>query len=302
MRARRQDRGRPPSLTPAARSLSSLCGIQTPEPTRASTARSANDIHRHDRARLVRHRVAHRGRVPPERARTDRCVGRPVRPRRRPWEKNRIVSRIDREVALALKLADDPVVRQWSWRKTTPACGCSRSKSWKLPPRLLRPQLLHRPARVAALLHPHGDGCSRGAAASRPRPARAQPTRVTSPRCATSRASPSMSTTTGSSGARRSGSTAVLRDEAGRKIGLCGNGLRHTDFTRTVVRSPGNTSTTILVDGRGIIQPTRTSHTCWRTPRRRGDGKATVYDQLGRAGDAGRCGRPQRAVGPAVSR
>jgi len=35
-------------------------------------------------------------------------------------EKNRVLSRIDREVALALKLADDPVVKQWAVREEDP--------------------------------------------------------------------------------------------------------------------------------------------------------------------------------------
>jgi len=35
-------------------------------------------------------------------------------------EKNRVLSRIDREVALALKLADDPVVKQWAVREDDP--------------------------------------------------------------------------------------------------------------------------------------------------------------------------------------
>jgi sigma-B regulation protein RsbU (phosphoserine phosphatase) len=60
-------------------------------------------------------------------------------------QKNRVLSRVERQVALALKLADDPIVTCWAAAENDARLrSLAMEQTGKLQARLYRSQLLHR--------------------------------------------------------------------------------------------------------------------------------------------------------------
>ncbi|HEY9594161.1 MAG TPA: SpoIIE family protein phosphatase [Spirochaetia bacterium] len=208
-------------------------------------------------------------------------------------ERNRILSRIDREVALSLKLADDPVVKRWvmaegdgrlralaldeleSYRRAF------TDHSWFLAPLASR----HYYIRTATA----APGSLQITTLDPAAPADAW-------YFATIRDVESFALNVDYDRLIRATKVwinVIMRDEAGAKIALCGTGFDISDFLKTVVRNPDTNSTTILVDEQGVIQA-HPNEEYVRRNAEAGQGKAklTIYDLVTRPDD----GRRLRAV------
>jgi phosphoserine phosphatase RsbU/P len=167
-------------------------------------------------------------------------------------EKNRVLSRIDREVALATKLADDPVVKLWAAREDDPrvrSLAMSELESYRrafsdhsyfIAPLASRHYYIHNSAagdrlQVTTLVP--------GAAADAwyfetLRTVDAFALNVDYDRLIQS---------------TKVWINVIMKDDQGSKIGICGTGIDITDFLLQVLQPTGSNSTTILVDRSGAI-------------------------------------------------
>ena len=196
-------------------------------------------------------------------------------------EKNRVLSRIDREAALATKLADDPVVKLWAAREDDPglrALAMSELESY-------RRAFSSRSYFIAPLASRHyyiqdsipGD--------------RLQMTTL-DPALAADRWYFDTIRTVETFALnvdydRLIGSTkvwinAIMKDDGGGKIGICGTGIDISDFLLQVMQPESSNATVILVDRSGNI----TAHPNFAYVLRNAEAaqsasrKLTVYDLL----------------------
>lgn len=167
-------------------------------------------------------------------------------------EKNRVLSRIDREVALAAKMADDPVVKRWAAREDDPqvrSLAMSELESYRrafsdrsyfIAPLASRRYYIHNSApgdrlQVTTLVP--------GAAADAwyfdaLRTVDTFALNVDYDRLIQS---------------TKVWINVVMKDDQGSKIGIAGTGIDITDFLLQVLQPAGSNSTTILVDRSGAI-------------------------------------------------
>lgn len=196
-------------------------------------------------------------------------------------EKNRILSRIDREVALAQKLADDPVVRLWAVAEndahltqlaTEELESYRRSfsdHSYFIAPLASRHYYIHDPRSgtdqvQVTTLNP--DLPSDRWYFETLRTVESFALNVDYDRLIK---------------ATKVWINAVLRDGQGRKIGLCGTGIDISDFLADVTHRPDSSSVTILVDRDGDIEAHPNAEYVLRNAEAKGgSAKLTVYDLL----------------------
>ena len=204
-------------------------------------------------------------------------------------EKNRILSRIDREVALAVKLADDPVVKLWAEQEDDPrarSLAMSELESYRrafsdhsyfVAPLASRHYYIHDSSSGDRLQVTTLDP---GLAADRwyfdtLRTVDTFALNVDYDRLIES---------------TKVWINAVMKDERGAKIGICGTGIDISDFLLQVLQPAGSNATTILMDRSGNI----TAHPNFAYVLRNAEAaqaaakKLTVYDLLSGASERDR--------------
>jgi sigma-B regulation protein RsbU (phosphoserine phosphatase) len=166
-------------------------------------------------------------------------------------EKNRVLSRIDREVALATKLADDPVVKLWAAQENDPrvrSLAMSELESYR---RAFSDHLYF----IAPLASRHyyiHDSAGDRLQVTTLDPALASDKWYFE----TLRTVDSFALNVDYDRLIQSTKVwinAVMKDEQGGKIGICGTGIDITGFLLQVLQPSGSSSVTILVDRSGNI-------------------------------------------------
>jgi len=195
-------------------------------------------------------------------------------------EKNRVLSRIDREVALATKLADDPVVKLWAEQENDPrvrGLAMSQLESYR---RAFSDHLYF----IAPLASRHyyiHDSTGDRLQVTTLDPALASDKWYFE----TLRTVDSFALNVDYDRLIESTKVwinAIMKDDRGGKIGICGTGMDITGFLLQVLQPAGSSSVTILVDRSGNI----TAHPNFAYVLRNAEAaqrvakKLTVYDLL----------------------
>jgi serine phosphatase RsbU (regulator of sigma subunit) len=195
-------------------------------------------------------------------------------------EKNRILSRIDREVALATKLADDPIVRLWAVSEDDPR---------------LKPLAMEELESYRRSFTDHSYFIA-------PLPSRhyyIHDSKSPNDQVQVTTLNPELSADAWYFAALQNVESfalnvdfdrviqaakvwinVVLRDSSGRKIGICGTGIDITEFVRSILRPADSADTTILVDRAGVIQAHPNTSYVLRNAETKLGAKLTVYDLL----------------------
>jgi sigma-B regulation protein RsbU (phosphoserine phosphatase) len=195
-------------------------------------------------------------------------------------EKNRILARIDREVALAAKLADDPVVRRWAVSENDPGLralaleqlesfrGHFTDHSYFIAPLASRHYFIHDSGAGSALqvttLDPRN-----------PADAWYFDTLRTVDTFALNVDYDRLIQST------KVWINAVMRDARGIKIGICGTGIDISDFLKNVLQSEDANAAAILVDRGGAIEAHPNASYVLRNAEVKDLPKLTIYDLLG---------------------
>jgi len=196
-------------------------------------------------------------------------------------EKNRILSRIDREVALAMKLADDPIVRLWAvaeddQRLRSLAMGQLESyrrsftdHSYFIAPLATRHYFIHNsssPNDQVQVTTLNPDLPSDRWYFDTLRTVESFALNVDYDRLIA---------------AAKVWINVVIRDEAGRKIGVGGTGIDITDFMKSILQPADSRTITILVDRSGAIQAhPNASYVLRNAETKPGTAKLTIFDLL----------------------
>jgi serine phosphatase RsbU (regulator of sigma subunit) len=201
-------------------------------------------------------------------------------------EKNRVLSRIEREVALALKLADDPIVTRWAAAENdspTRALAMEQLESYRraftdhsffIALEGSKHYYIHNSASLAdrvevTTLSP--DNASDGWYFEAMRTVEKFALNVDYDRLIR---------------AAKVWINAVMRDARGAKIGLCGSGIDISDFLKSVLQPADSNALTILVDRAGVIAAHPNVAYVLRNANAKGtEAKLTIYDLLARAGE-----------------
>jgi serine phosphatase RsbU (regulator of sigma subunit) len=194
-------------------------------------------------------------------------------------EKNRILSRIEREVALALKLADDPIIRLWAVGEDPSLKSLAMAElesyrrsftdhSYFIAPLATRRYYIHNSSSAndqvqVTTLDP-------GLASDQwyfdtLRTVDSFALNVDYDRVIQ---------------AAKVWINVVLRDQAGRKIGVGGTGIDITDFVKSILQPSDSRTVTILVNRDGVIQAHPNAAYVLRNAETKLGAKITVYDLL----------------------
>ena len=193
-------------------------------------------------------------------------------------ERNRILSRVDREVALAVKLADDPIVRLWAVAENDPRLkplameeleSYRRSftdHSYFIAPLPSRHYYIHdsKSDQVqVTTLNP--DLAADAWYFQTLRDVGSFALNVDFDRVIQ---------------AAKVWINVILRDSTGRKIGICGTGIDITDFVKSILQPGDTATTTILLDRAGVIQVHPNTAYVLRNAGTKLGAKLTLYDLL----------------------
>lgn len=169
-------------------------------------------------------------------------------------DKNKILSIIDREVALSLKLSDDAVVRRWVARADDPALKSAALQQLESYRRFFRDQN-YFVARNVDLSYFNAD---RTSPPGQPKTSQLSSTRgadswyfKTLERVSTFELNLDYNVLIKKTNVWIN---VIIRDDQGAKIGIGGTGLDLTDFLESIVNSGEPGVSAILVDRRGVIQ------------------------------------------------
>lgn len=195
--------------------------------------------------------------------------------------KNKILSRIDREVALAQKLADDPIVRLWAVDENNERVKTLAMDQLESYRRAFADQSYFLAALASRHYFTHD--------ANSPRH-QVQVTTLSPSLPADQWFFDSLKTVDTFAlnvdydrlvEATKVWINVIMRDQSGTKIGICGTGMDITDFLMNVLQSPEGNVTTILVDRAGVIQAHPNAAYVFRNSEAKGGtAKLTVFDLL----------------------
>ncbi|HYW83094.1 MAG TPA: HAMP domain-containing protein, partial [Spirochaetia bacterium] len=201
-------------------------------------------------------------------------------------DKNRVLSRIEREVALALKLADDPIVTRWAVAENdspTRALAMEQLESYRrafadhsffIALEGSKHYFIHNSASLAdrvevTTLSP--DNASDRWYFDAMRSVEKFALNVDYDRLIR---------------AAKVWINAVLRDAHGVKIGLCGSGIDISDFLKSVVQPADSNALTILVDRAGAIAAhPNVAHVLRNATAKGIEAKLTIYGLLASAAE-----------------
>jgi sigma-B regulation protein RsbU (phosphoserine phosphatase) len=201
-------------------------------------------------------------------------------------EKNRILSRIDREVALALKLADDPVLQRWAAAEEEPGLKSLALEQLESYRRAFKDGSYF----IALDASKHYYIRNTSSANDRVQITTLRPDRPADRWYFDTLAHvDSFALNVDYErliSAAKVWINAVLRDGNGRKIGLCGSGIDITDFLRDVRQTAEKNAATILVDRAGVIEAHPDMRYVLRNASAKEEAqKLTIYDLLGSDAD-----------------
>lgn len=196
-------------------------------------------------------------------------------------DKNKILSIIDREVALSLKLSDDAVIRQWVAQGDDPAMKKAALHHLESYRRFFRDQNYF----VARNIDLHYFNADRNSPPGQPKTSQMSSTRAadswyfkTLENVSTFELNLDYNILIKKTNVWIN---AVIRDDQGNKIGLVGTGLDLTDFLESIVNSGEPGVSAVLVDSRGIIQAHQEHGLVERNALEQNqDKKTTIYSLL----------------------
>ena len=169
-------------------------------------------------------------------------------------DKNKILSIIDREVALSLKLADDETVRQWVLKGDVPALKHAALQQLESYRRFFRDQSYF----IARNVDLHYFNADRTSPPGQPKTSQLSKTRAadswyfkTLERVSTFELNLDYNVLIKKTNVWIN---VIIRDNQGNKIGVGGTGLDLTDFLHEIVHTDEPGVTAILIDRQGIIQ------------------------------------------------
>jgi len=192
-------------------------------------------------------------------------------------EKNRILARIDREVALARKLADDPVVRRWAVQESDPALGRMAREQLESFRSAFSDHVYFIAPLATGHYFIHDASGPKLTTLDRQNPADAWyfSTLASVDDFALNVDYDRLVQST------KVWINVIMRDERGIKIGICGTGLDISGFLADVLQSEDSNAVAILVDRGGTIEAHPNATYVLRNAETKDAPKLTIYDLLG---------------------